>query len=532
MFEKIAAIDIGSTSIKLIKARKKITSFEILSLTSEPIDLSIQNYNTAVKLAVENIINKNNIENFHIVFNLPMEKTIIRNLSFPFSDIDKIAGALPFEAEENIPFKLEDVVMDFQLLHNEDENEARVLLAASHVDSVYEFMSFFDYKNISPVFIGLEANAMYECYRHFDKDDCNIIQLDIGHNKTVINIISNHNLLFTRALSIGTELIIQAIASILAVNYEEAYNIFEKLNIDVKDIDSNLERHFYQTLEIPKTKMKKICRETDIIINEYVEQLNLTLKSFYSDFMRIEFNKIVVSGGGSNISGLSDLISESLSIPCTSLKFLPQFTDPKIASIFATSMGLLLTYLYEKKSSINFLQGSMVPDFAKHNIKQYYFPIFISTLTVIVLLINTSINLFYDISNKKNIQRNLASVYEKEFNQKLTKNSDPIRSAQKLLNKEKQNFEKFKSIIPDNETMIGLINNILSYFEGDESFILKDIILDSKSVKINGETSSSSQLDSFKNKLLESGNFASVDLNTNISSNKSIKFNIIIKLKQ
>lgn len=533
MFEKIAAIDIGSTSIKLIKARKKITSYEIISLSSEPVDMTIENHHTSIKLAIENIIKKNNIDNFHIVFNLPMEKTIIRNLTFPFKDIDKIAEALPFEAEENIPYKLEDIVLDFQLLENDDDaDEARVLLAASHLDSVYDYLSFFEYDKITPAYVGLEANAMYECFNHFHDENGNIMQLDIGHNKTVINIISGKRLLFTRSLSIGTELIIRSISSILNIDYDEAYSVFEKLNLDIKDPHSNLDRHFYKSLEIPKAKMKRICRETEIIIDDFTEQLNLTVKSFYSEYKRIDFDKIIISGGGSNLVGMGDIISERLSIPVISLKFLPQFSDPQIVSLFATSFGLLLTYLYSKKTSINFLQGAMVPDFARSNIKQYYFPIFISSIALIFLMITLAISLFFKMSIENQKDEALRNIYKKYFKQQINNSDDPVKSANKLLNTEISKLKKYNAIFPSDKNMLELIDSVIASFESDPDFEMKDIVFNDKIIRISGEATNSSHLDKFKNGLQNSKKFSSVDLNTNISSNKKVRFNITIKLKQ
>ena len=196
MFENIAAFDIGTSSIKVVTIKTGIKNFQVRNFIYE--DISIENENTdAITTVLKQIITENELEEYKILINLPMQKTIIRNLSFPFSDKEKIAEAIPFETEDIIPFNLEDIVLDFQLIKNKNHELGNVLLAAAPKEAVQKQISYFKEVGISPISMGLEAQAIFECYRYFNKiKDEGIMQIDIGNEKTILNIIHDNNLLF------------------------------------------------------------------------------------------------------------------------------------------------------------------------------------------------------------------------------------------------------------------------------------------------------------------------------------------------
>ena len=214
MFENIAALDIGTSRVKLVTVKTGFRDFQVTSLSHEDVDHSIEDQDEALRDALSRLLREKDLKGHTLYTNLPMEKAIIRNINFPFSDVEKIAEAIPFEAEENIPFKLEDLSMDFQPLKNINPDEGRILLAATHRDTIYDFLGIFKEFDITPVRMGLESNALFECYRYFNKIESeSVIQLDIGHDKTIINMIKDNSLLYTRSISVGTGMIIDIIAA-------------------------------------------------------------------------------------------------------------------------------------------------------------------------------------------------------------------------------------------------------------------------------------------------------------------------------
>jgi type IV pilus assembly protein PilM len=219
LFENIAAIDLGATSVKMIKVRTGIRNFQIKSLSYEDIDADNPDYPAAAGAALKKMLADDPVSGFTVISNLPMEKAIIRNITFPFSDVEKIAEAIPFEAEENVPFRLEDLTMDFQALHSGRPDEGRVLLAASRKDTVNDHVRLLQEAGLIPVHLGLEANSLFSCYSYLNRVAAeNVIQIDMGYTKSIINIIIDGRLQYTRSCGASVKSIISAMASLLKIS--------------------------------------------------------------------------------------------------------------------------------------------------------------------------------------------------------------------------------------------------------------------------------------------------------------------------
>ncbi|TFH40731.1 MAG: hypothetical protein E4G96_06945, partial [Chrysiogenales bacterium] len=316
VFENIAALDIGTSSVKLVTVRTGFRDFQLKSFNYEDIDPDMEDRAAAVSNAIRKITEEEDLEGYRIVTNLPMEMEIIRTISFPFSDVEKIADAIPYEAEENIPFKIEDLVLDFQSLKSNKESEGRILQAAARKTSIQDFLNPMTDCGIQPVKMGMEANALYECYRYFNRiENESVVQIDIGNHKTILNFISNNHLLFTRAVTVGADAMIGAIAAIMKVSSGEAARLFQNMNLDLTSFENNAQREHHKTLGISRPHLRRIYSASYEIAESLAEQIIITMKALNAECGEIEFNRALISGGGSNMTGIGSIIARELDIP-------------------------------------------------------------------------------------------------------------------------------------------------------------------------------------------------------------------------
>lgn len=531
MFENIAALDIGTSCVKLVTAKTGLRDFQVTSLSHEEIDFTIEDIEEAQRDALSRLLREKNLKGYTIYTNLPMEKAIIRNINFPFSDVEKIAEAIPFEAEENIPFRIEDLSMDFQPLKSLVADEGRILLAATHRDTIYGFLGIFTEFGITPAKMGLESNALFECYRYFNKIESeSVIQLDIGHGKTVINLIKDNSLLFTRSISIGTGLIMETIADTMKISYHDAVRIFEKLHLDLTSFENNLRRDAYKSLGLTRPRFQKIFTGVTETINELIEQIVLTIRSFHSGYEQMEFTRLLISGGGSNIVGIGHLLSSELELPIVSLPFLEGYEDIRIHTQFPMVFGVLLSSLNRKNPSINFLKGEFIPDIVRESRKIYYLAGTFAAFALIILVIN--------IITGSVIESRTGSRYEALLQERFSRYfhgrnpvGDPVREAQKILAAEKKEYGNLENIVQSDVRVMDVMKDILDLFPRDDSFVMKNLVINENIVRFDGATSSGKNLDDFKNKLIESKKFDTAVLNTNIKRGNQVGFSMTIKLK-
>jgi len=531
LFDNIAALDIGTSAIKLVTVKTSFKDFQVTSFAYEDIDFRIESTEEALRDAISRIIKEKNLKGYTVYTNLPMEKAIIRNITFPFNDVEKIAEAIPFEAEENIPFRMEDLAMDFQSLKSTHTEEGRILLTATHKETIQYYMELLDDFDIHPVRMGLESNALFECYRYFNKiHDESIIQLDIGHNKSIINFISESNMLYTRSIPIGTGLILQRICEILKVPYHEAIRIFENLHLDLTSLNNNIQRDYYKALDINKQNLKKIFEGAHAVIDELLEQLNLTIRSFSLSYSQMNFSRLIISGGGSNLIGLGQLLSNTLELPIVSLPFLEGYDEIKIHTQFPIAFGIVLSILNRKHGSINFLKGEFLPDMVRKSKKIYYLAAGFLFLATLVFVINLALTSFLESRMESKYDALLKERVKRYFHVRQAGN-DPVKQALKILKNEKKELNSLKGIIKSEVKVLDILKDILNLFPRDDSFVLNNMVINESILRIDGTASSSSNLDLFKNKLQESKKYDSVVLNTSLKRRDQVGFTMTIKMK-
>ncbi len=531
MFENIAAIDVGTNTVKLVTVKTGFRDFQLKSFNYEYNDPDREDRSAAVAETVQKIITEEDLAGYRIITNLPMELEIIRTISFPFSDVEKIADAIPYEAEENIPFKLEDLQLDFQSLKSFKEGEGRILLAASHKNNINNYLQILNASGIKPFTMGMEANALYECYRYFNKiENESVIQVDIGHTKTIVNFIASNQLLYTRSISVGINAIIKAMASLLKINLSDASRLFLNLNLDLTSFENNEQRDYYKSLGITKPKLKKIYTLSQDIVGELVEQILLTMKAMQVDCGEITFNRALISGGGSNISGIGSMLSRELDVPVDALPFLDDYREREIRTQFPIAFGTMLAYINRRRSSINFLKGEFIPDIASESKKIYYLSGGFAILTVVILIINFFLTAVLTARSNSQYSKILDEQYNRNFHAKSV-SGDPIADARKLLKKEKKELEGISKLVPENATFLDIMKDVLANFPQDSNFVLNNLVYNETIIMLEGIAGSSANIDAFKESLLKSKKFDSVNLNIKYSRQNEVRFSLTIKLK-
>jgi type IV pilus assembly protein PilM len=530
LFENIASIDIGSSSIKVITARSGFRDFKVKNFIYEDIDPESGNKEEIIAAAISRIITENNLKNYKILTNLPMQNTVIRTLSFPFNDKEKIAEVIAFEAEDTIPFKLEDTVMDFQMLKSREPETGHVLLAVAQKETIRKHLSYFNNCKVNLAGMGLESQSIFECYNYFNKiNEEAVIQLDIGSEKTIVNFIHNGSLLFTRSIGTGTGSIYSEISAVYKLSGIEVAKIFEELKFDLNSPENNLQKDFGD-IKIKKSSLKGIYDKSLDIIYSLLEEIILSKKAFLNEYPDITFNRILISGGGSDITGIGSIISGELELPVVSLPFLEEHTEAKIKSQFPVAFGMILSYLNGKYETISFLKDEFLPASSHTSIKQYYLAGAFVILAVFILLINLIVTSYIKSESNKKYTDILNDRFKKYFHARKT-SDNPVSEAMKVLRDEKKEFESIDSLVHSDEKIMNILNDILLFFPRDDTFELRNLVINESVLRLDAKIGSSLKIDEFKNKLIESKKFESVVVNTNLIKGSDILFYMTIKLK-
>lgn len=519
MFDSIAAIDIGSSSVKLVLAKRGLRDYHITDLIEESVDLSSGETAEAQTRAIEKLLSRQSIKNANPLVNLPLEKAIIRHIEFPFTDKARIAEVIPFEAQEGIPFKIEDLDMDFQFLGPDNVETGRVLVAATHTDTISEFSLFLENSGIHPVHVGLESNALFECYSYFAyNDDENVLVLDIGYSKTIVNIIRDNVLLFTRCIGSGVGSIISDIADSNKISEDDARSLLKGVRLDLTDFDATVTRGGYKNYGLTKPKLRAIHALATGFAKELSEQTNLTIKSFVREFGAIEFQRMLISGGGSHLTGIGSILSKKTGIHTERVEF-------------PIAVGMALSYFAHRNDRINFLKGEFRPSYLPSARGKYRIAIAFGCAGMIILIANLLISFIFQAIDAQKYHATLETQFKQLF-QNRTIETDPVSDAEKIVAAEKKELKALTDVIPPGPTVVQTLSDLTAQFSADPSFQIKTMLIDNENVRIDGECGSGSIIDTFKNKLIESKKFESVTPSTTMARRDLVNFSIVIKLKK
>jgi len=533
LFDNIASIDIGSSSIKIMKIKRGFKKFDITSLIHEKIDLDLaeKDYNAAVIESFNRILESHDLSDCRIITTAPSEQLTIRNMTFPFPELPKIAAAVPYEAEETLPFSISSASYDFQLLPENPDNSRSVIFAAIKKTFLSGNVEFYNSQGLFPVFSGLESNGLFRCYEYFNTVDAeSLILLDLGYSKSVINIVRNNIVSITRIIPLGLGSLIRWLANELSVSLNEAMSIFESLEIDISKKDGDFKNNNYKDFGLSKAKYKLLYDDTKNLFLEICKEIIITINSENSQKEESMFSRIIMSGGASNVKGLSGLVSDVINIPAVFMPFFNDYPDQDIKSRFSVCFGNLLVFMNHKDSSINLLKGDLLPEGFEKGLKKYRLPLFFVSAALIILILNFIITFFLVSKNSNYYEDILKERYKKTFN---TQNApdDPLAEALKKFNSIKKELSVIKAVTGERDSFMSLISVVVKNFPDSTGFDLKKITYDENSIVLDGEIRNSAELEAFKNNLRKSEIFESVSSDIRDSNTARSLFTMTIKRK-
>ena len=227
----LAGIDIGSKNIKAVQLKEvrggyQLERFGYLSIPPELIvDGSILDSLRVVDVLKE-LVKKARLKVKDVVISVSGHSSVIvKRISLPEMSEEELSESIKFEAEQYVPFDIEDVNLDFQILGpREEPGQMDVLLVAVKKDKINEYVSVVREAGLNPVIVDADVFAlenMYEINYEIEPGK-NVALVNIGASAINMNILKGGVSAFTRDSSIGGNLHIEAFQKELNIPYESA----------------------------------------------------------------------------------------------------------------------------------------------------------------------------------------------------------------------------------------------------------------------------------------------------------------------
>jgi len=343
----LIGIDIGSTSVKLVKLKEgkgdyEIESVGIVPLPSEAIVDNTLMDSSAVVDALRRLFDGLGILDLKdVASSVSGNSVIIRKITLPAMSSEELEDEIQWEAEQYIPFDINDVNIDFQMLEPDENDPSRmyVLLVASKKDIVNDYQSVFAEAGLKLVLVDVDVFAVQNAFEmNYEVDTEEVCALvNIGANTMNLNVVKGGVSLFTRDVQMGGGLYTEEIQKKLAISSEDA----EKMKVSAKESSSS-------------ELLESIARINDTISLE----IRRSLDFYNSNATGGRISKVFLSGGGCKTLNLMEAVGARLNFPVEIMnpfshlkfdekKFEKGFLD-EIAPIMTVAVGLASRRLGDK----------------------------------------------------------------------------------------------------------------------------------------------------------------------------------------
>ena len=233
------------------------------------------------------------------------QQVFMRFIKLPAIDIDNIAEQVGFEAQQHIPFPLEDIIYSYQELADREEGEREVLLVAIKKDVLDNLNAQVESGPLKTRSVDCAITSLYNAFRaNYDEDEP-VMLLDIGA-KTIDIIFAEDGRFFTRSVTTAGAFITNSIARQFEMSFREAEQF--KINDGVVSLgngytDSMSEQEAALATTI-RTAMSRLSSEVQRTINHYRTQYkgNPPIKAY-------------LCGGGARLPFTLEFLQSALNIP-------------------------------------------------------------------------------------------------------------------------------------------------------------------------------------------------------------------------
>lgn len=299
--ETAVGIDIGSETIAALELagngeRRRLLNFTIFATPQDRRGLSE---------AIRKLFDGGGFLSRRVRLGIGGTSVLVRYITLPFMTEKEATSSIPYEAEKYIPYKVDEVNLDFHILREVQtgggKRAIQVVLAAAKKDKVAEVLELASESGVELGVIGARSIAMLNTLQWLHPElaaEC-ICQVDFNSHFTTVNIIEEGVPVFTRDITFGSFDICNAVAKKLNTGYEEA--LAKVRELDWKD--QKLKDAFYEPF-------LHLVSEIRLSINYFEHQLQ--------DGKSIQ--KLIAHGGLSQIPGFKDVLEKEL-------KYTVQFMD-------------------------------------------------------------------------------------------------------------------------------------------------------------------------------------------------------------
>ncbi|MGC9963859.1 MAG: type IV pilus assembly protein PilM [Syntrophobacteraceae bacterium] len=302
--ENLVGLDIGSHSVKLVQVNTGGIKPKLLSMGIAPLPRdSLVEGRVAKPEVMANVIRQLathlDIKKKQVATSISGYDVMIKKIELPTMTEDELEARMHSELGQYIPYNIDEVDVDYQIVDvsTDRPNFMDVLLVAAKKESISDFNNILRLAGFDPFVVDVDFFALSNSFEvTYGFEDKRIALLDIGANKSVMNIAQKGVPIFTRSISIGGNQITEKLKEFFNIPFEEAEMV--KLG----EVPG----------KYPARELEEIFVST---VSDWVTECRRAVDFYYHNFPDQSVDSLYLSGGSCRIPGLDKVLRENMEIP-------------------------------------------------------------------------------------------------------------------------------------------------------------------------------------------------------------------------
>ena len=300
------AVDIGNNSLKALQLTAQRGVVEVIGFDNiqhgkilSAADVKPAEKDELIALTLRKFVSNHDLKGSDIVVSVPSQNSFARFVNLPPVEKKRIPEIVKFEAVQQIPFDINEVQWDWQLMTETNSPETKVGIFAIKNEVIDSELEHFNRENVQISYVQMAPMALYN-YVLYDRPDLfksesqAIVVVNIGADNTDL-VVCTKTTVWQRCILLGGNAFAKAIADTFKLNFEKA----EKLK---------------RTAPVSKYA-RQIFQAMRPVFTDLASEVQRSLGFYNSSNPNTKLVRIIALGGGTKLRGLLKYLQQTLQIP-------------------------------------------------------------------------------------------------------------------------------------------------------------------------------------------------------------------------
>ncbi|MFQ6066447.1 MAG: type IV pilus assembly protein PilM [bacterium] len=363
MAKVIAGLEVGMRAVKAVELIHSKNGYQLRKLARLEIPFEVSDHTKREEIIVKlikDLISKYRINTRRVVSGVGGESVIVRRITLPPMKEKEIAKAVRWQAEDYIPYSMDQVCLGFDVLDRgfsgKKEEEIPVILVGVKREAIERHLRLLRQARISPQALDVNTLALFNVFQLSNPNETDgIALLEVGHRSTSIVLLDKGSPFLIRDVNLAGFHITETMAEEMGTSFMRAEEIKQGYGFMASD-ESEREVYSNDGLKEATTKEGVDKRLVDHIIRRsmeaLVEEVIHSFEYYSSQREGKPIKKVVLSGGTSQLPNIDKFLSEELGLPvkiispfakitCEVKKF-PRDYLARVGPMFTVALGFAL----------------------------------------------------------------------------------------------------------------------------------------------------------------------------------------------